>query len=406
MDSVANAAEQVEHDEQAGRSAIAGKLQIATGPVSVWFTINRACNLRCNWCYAKDTDFAQKDTMTMDTVDRLLASIDGITVRRIILIGGEPTIHPNFLEIVRRVKARGHKVALVTNGIRFSNAEFLKATIDAGLDSILTSLKGGSSEAYGRNTGASRAFEKVVSAIANIEASGLSHEVSIAPGEATFDDFEGLLATVQRGGAKRLHIDTERPVILDSGMKAESSQDCAQIEQFLVRAYPLLRISGLDFTVKITIPFCNFDEAFIDALTANGHLSSGCHIYSGKGLIFDPHGKILACNHLCDNPLGEVGVDFSDAQGYAAYRQRSDIVSFYQHMNRYPDPHCSTCKHWTRCGAGCKIRWLASGATELIGHYRKGKRHDDPNHRPDPASEARRTEGRQADLSADPVPTA
>lgn len=339
--------------------------------VNVWLTVNRACNLRCNWCYAKDTDFAQKDTMTLDMVDRLLGTIDGLTVGRVVLIGGEPTIHPNFLEIVRRVKAKGHEVALVSNSIRFGNRDFLEAAIESGLDSILTSLKGGSADSYGKNAGAAGAYKKVMRAIANIDSSGIAHEVSIAPGEATFEEFAELLQSVTESGTRRLHVDTERPVLLNSGMIAESSPDCAEIEQFVVSAYPLLRDSGLHFTVKVTIPFCNFDEDFIEKLMADGHLSSGCHIYSGKGLIFDSHGKILACNHLCDNPLGEVGVDFSDAKGYSAFRQRDDVVSFYKDMNQYPDKHCVSCKHWVKCGAGCKIRWLAAGASQLIGHYRK-----------------------------------
>jgi sulfatase maturation enzyme AslB (radical SAM superfamily) len=40
--------------------------------LTAWLTINRACNLRCGWCYAKGTAFSQHDTMSTKTAERSL----------------------------------------------------------------------------------------------------------------------------------------------------------------------------------------------------------------------------------------------------------------------------------------------------------------------------------------------
>ena len=31
-----------------------------------WITLNRACNLRCKWCYAQDTKFSLLDDMELE----------------------------------------------------------------------------------------------------------------------------------------------------------------------------------------------------------------------------------------------------------------------------------------------------------------------------------------------------
>ena len=336
---------------------------------NAWITLNRACNLRCKWCYAAASQFTPALNMSTDTFLQIVTLLSGLPIGRVMLIGGEPTIHPNFLEAVRTLKKAGMDVAVLSNSIKFEDNNFLRQTIEAGVSGIMTSIKGGNASDYLQGTGSPSAFTKVMRAISNIEASGTPHEVSVTVCESTMKSFADIIETVKTSGARRFLVDTERPVLLSGGLKPGNFPDCAKIAAFLMSTYPALVQSGLNFSIKVSIPFCHFPPSFIRQMREDNHLASGCQMINGSGLIFDPAGKLLACNHLCENPLGTLGLDFSDGEGYYAFRNRPDLTGFYKRMGTCPDQRCVECEHWTLCGGGCKLHWLCAGANELLGQY-------------------------------------
>ncbi|HEY1676633.1 MAG TPA: radical SAM protein [Candidatus Sulfotelmatobacter sp.] len=87
------------------------------------------CNLRCPVCYA-DSGPERQQFRTLDQIERMLDAV----VRNeghpdvVQLSGGEPTVHPNFFEIVELAKARPIKHLMVnTNGVRIAqDEEFVK----------------------------------------------------------------------------------------------------------------------------------------------------------------------------------------------------------------------------------------------------------------------------------------
>ena len=132
-----------------------------------WLTINRNCNLHCKWCYQNNTI---KDTKTMpySLAEKLIDLCSGLFAKNIILIGGEPTLHPRFFDIIKYIKNKGLKVSVVSNSIKFSNDKFVTKAMEAGIDSITTSIKGSSKEEYLKSTG-SDVFNLLKQALVNLK---------------------------------------------------------------------------------------------------------------------------------------------------------------------------------------------------------------------------------------------
>lgn len=329
-----------------------------------WLTINRDCNLRCDMCYAADQWSSSQD-MTLETVEKSLTFFKGLPLKRVILIGGEPTVHPDFLTIVKMVKNAGLIPALITNGIKLANDTFLANTIASGVSGITISLKGSSDDQYLALAGV-KSFQKVKMAIANVSRSGVNHSVSVTVGDGLFDDFDRMIDFLLESGTSNVSLDMERPTV-SSGQACSSGKTSAKaMADFFVSTYPKMISSGMDFVIKTSIPFCLFPAGFIEKLKSDHRIVSGCHIYGGSGLIIDPSGKLLPCNHFCENPLGELGVDFSIGEEYLAFRKRGDVTEFYSLISSYPHERCVQCEHWEDCGAGCRIRWLHQDAENLI----------------------------------------
>jgi len=340
-----------------------------------WLTINRKCNLRCKWCYASPDRFKGTTNMLLQTVQKSIDLFKGLPLKRVILIGGEPTIHPDFLTIVRMIKDANLVPVVITNGLKFKDPYFLQQSLDAGIAGITISLKGSSDEQYKLVTGR-KCFRNVMNAVQNITKSGVEHNLAITVGGDLFADFDRMIDVVVKSGVKWFSLDMERPMISCNQVFSSDKSSPKQMADFFVSIYPKLEACGVDFVLKISVPFCLFPDGFIKTLKGKNRVVSGCHVYVGRGLIIDPDGKLLPCNHFCDHSLGNLGVDFSSGAEYLQFRNRSDIKEFYKTLASYPHENCQYCKHWEQCGAGCRINWLCRESVELIGKRKGGDNND------------------------------
>lgn len=85
--------------------------------------INEVCNLRCPYCFAEEFVNKNPKEMSMDDFDTALNfALSSGCDERIGLIGGEPTLHSHFKEILIRLinDNRVKKVTIFTNGIKIN----------------------------------------------------------------------------------------------------------------------------------------------------------------------------------------------------------------------------------------------------------------------------------------------
>ncbi len=335
--------------------------------LTAWLTINRACNLRCEWCYAKMTDFASED-MSLEIVEKCINIVKGQGVESIILIGGEPTIHPKFFEILDLIKKTGLRAYLVSNAIKFADMSFLEKTIMAGVSSITVSFKAVDRDTFFRDTGKDL-FQESITAVKNIVKLDVHHVVNVTACDETLSRLDELIETLKTTGTDKFSIDTGKPVFVDGKSSMEGMGTPTEMAGFFMSNYEKFKASGLRFSVKVAIPFCNFPKKFVDMMIEDGNILTGCQMTSNRGLIFDPSGEWLPCNHLCDISLGKLGKDFLSPEDYWKYRKSSEVKDFYSEMSTYPDNRCEDCEYWPMCGAGCKLYWLHYNADQLIGTF-------------------------------------
>ncbi len=104
---------------------------LADNPIA-WLEPTQACNLACDGCYRKNV----KEHKSLEEVDADLDVFDRLrTFDGVSIAGGDPLVHPDLAAIVRRVKARGHKAIVNTNGLAMTR-ELLVDLKRAGLVGI------------------------------------------------------------------------------------------------------------------------------------------------------------------------------------------------------------------------------------------------------------------------------
>jgi len=103
------------------------------------------CNQECAYCFGHDAmDEYQgrpsRNFLSMENLDKVLSFLEKSSVYELQMIGGEPTLHPDFKGIYKRVTERGFRVMIFSNGvIKKEIVDFLKA--QDNLTSVLLNIR-------------------------------------------------------------------------------------------------------------------------------------------------------------------------------------------------------------------------------------------------------------------------
>jgi len=131
-----------------------------------WVCIARVCNNRCVFCH--DSDGQDGSFSPRDQVELELERGRRSGAKRLILSGGEATIHPDFLHLVARGKRLGYThVQTITNGRMLAYPDFVDRAIAAGLDEVTFSLHGHRAELHDGLTGVPGSFDQTLRGIRN-----------------------------------------------------------------------------------------------------------------------------------------------------------------------------------------------------------------------------------------------
>lgn len=131
------------------------------------------CNFRCPYCHNKDLVLNPAGFEDMP-IEYIIATLRKYRdwVDKVVVTGGEPTLHMNLFGLIGLLKTEGMKVKLDTNG---SNPSVVKGLVNDGLiDSISMDVKG-PLDRYSRWCGINVDARKVEESIEFIRGCGLDY---------------------------------------------------------------------------------------------------------------------------------------------------------------------------------------------------------------------------------------
>jgi 7,8-dihydro-6-hydroxymethylpterin dimethyltransferase len=140
--------------------------------------LTNRCNLRCPICFANanvpgyvyEPSFEQ----VVDILKRV-RTIKPVSPTGVQFSGGEPTIHPRFVDIVRAARSLGFShIQIASNGIRIARSlEFARQCREAGLYTVYLQFDGTSDEVYRKTRGLTGLWDQKVKAVENARAADL-----------------------------------------------------------------------------------------------------------------------------------------------------------------------------------------------------------------------------------------
>lgn len=127
------------------------------------------CNNRCKFCVQGD----KRNLLAAKNLEEIKKDLKEAFKKgkgEVVLTGGEPTLHPDFLEIVKSAKSIGFKeIQIQTNGRLFAYFDFCVKTIEAGATQFSPALHGPNAKIHDFLTSSRGSFEQTIQGIKNLK---------------------------------------------------------------------------------------------------------------------------------------------------------------------------------------------------------------------------------------------
>lgn len=331
-----------------------------TKPQTMWISLTDICNNKCAWCYEQGNHADKVKFIERETVKKILETMPTVGVKKCILIGGEPTLHPELYEIISDIKEKKLSISLVSNGRQFTkrpNAEKLK---NAQIDSLVLSIHGWSDETYFKFTQSKHGFDELKTSIRLLQEYKIAFGINVVLSKHTSDEINNIIDFINWIGLKQASFNIAAPVISRNGIDTSFVAEMKDYKIQVMEMYRKCKSQGIKANFLLTIPHCIFSDDEFTELTQNGSVASGCQVLRGGGVVFKTNGAIATCTHIADFEIANTNTTLEILEtpnSFLSYWKSDELMVTRQKANCYRSDECSTCNHWLNCGGGCLIHW-------------------------------------------------
>ena len=327
---------------------------------AVW-EITLKCDLACTHCGSR-AGHARPDELTTAQCLDLVQQMADMGVSEVTLIGGEAYLRPDWLEIVRAIRAAGMTCGMTTGGRGLTETRVAEAAA-AGLQGVSVSLDGLEST-HDRLRGVSGAHKDALASLERLRAAGIRTSVNTQINRLSLPELPEILETIIAAGAKSWQI--QLTVAMGRG---------ADMPDVLLQPYDLLKVfpvladcknrcdeAGVQLWAGNNVGYFGPYEGLLRSMSPLKHMSScgaGC-----STLGIEANGAIKGCpslhtddwtgGNIQDASLKDIW-ERSKALRYIRDRTVNDLWGF-----------CRTCYYADVCRAGCT--WTSTSLLEEPGN--------------------------------------
>jgi len=333
-----------------------------SAPLFAVWNFTNACNLRCKHCYQNAAHGRLPDELTLAEKLDLVDQMGEQYLPMIALAGGEPTMSPDLLPVLRRCRQYGMHTSIATNGTTLT-PRLAAQLAEAGARYIEVSLDSVRPERHDAFRGQKGMWRRAVQGMRAVVAQeGLRLGIAMCVHRENYDEVEDMLRFAVDIGAEVLAHFNFIPVGRGRQM-AEADLTPAQRERLLQifnRWMQSGRI-GIISTAPQLGRVC-LAQAAADGCQACSHAGAGSGVKArviakylgacGAGRTYvciEPNGDITPCVYLPHRRLGNI----RRRRFIEIFRENAFWEVLCDRSRRLH--HCEVCTFKNYCG-GCRAR--------------------------------------------------
>jgi len=271
------------------------------------FIITDKCNFKCPYCRGLQDNC--QGNIPAEKIKEVIDYWSADNLKHIRFSGGEPTVHPDLIEIIGYSKAKGIKrIAISTNGS--SSIAYYHKLIDAGVNDFSISLDACCSSGCDSMSGTCGFFDKIIENIKE-----LSKRVYVTVGVVITDDnIDELNNTIEF--AHNLGVADIR--IISAAQYNKLLSGVAKISKNILKDHPILKYRVNNIKSGRNVRGINKNDShqcylIQDDSAVAGNFHFPCIIYLREQ----------------GNPIGKIGP-----------QMREERIRWFENHDSYNDPIC------------------------------------------------------------------
>jgi len=307
-----------------------------TAPYRMDLALTYRCNNACPHCYvARAADYPEMDTAAWQAV---LERVWDAGIPHVCFTGGEATLRPDLVELVRYAEGRGLVTGLLTNGRRLCDPAYVQALVEAGLDHVQITLESHDEAVHDRMVAARGAWEETVTGIRNAVAAGLYTTTNTTLTRENVAAIEETVALIAALGVPTFACNS----LIYSGRGATVGTGFGEGElaPVLERVRQAAEQRGLRLIWYTPTQYCQLSPLQLEL----GVKACTAALYN---MCVEPDGAVIPCQSYY-RPLGHILRDPWEAiwnhELARSLRER-----------RYVPEKCHDCPELPLCGGGCPL---------------------------------------------------
>lgn len=258
--------------------------------------LTNRCNMMCEPCFMDANQVGYVHELSLDDVKRILDDALGVKPKRQMSVqfsGGEPTLHPAFLDSVHYARDVGYFcVQCATNGIRFAqDPEFCRQAKAAGLRLAYLQFDGiGNERNAHRKVG--NLYDVKLRAIENLAAAGIDVVLVVTVVKGVNDAEVGRIVRFAIDNADKVTVVSFQPVSftgrdedVDDATRRAQRYTLSHLARDLHEQLGATEPMRDWFPLSAMNPFSDVVDLTLGADAEFGSLKCGCHPNCGIGTV-------------------------------------------------------------------------------------------------------------------------
>ena len=206
---------------------------------SFYLYLTTSCNLRCRHCWVAprfaDGEPRPGECMDLDLLRRSVAEAKPLGLSHAKLTGGEPTLHPHFVEIVDLLTGEGLRMDLETNGTLVDAALARHLKEHSNVTFVSVSIDGPSAAVHDPFRGVDGSFDAAVRGFRHLVDAGYRPQLIMCPHRGSVQYVEQMVELAAELGAGSIKFN---PVMRSGrGIAVHESGEALDFEEVMELAH-------------------------------------------------------------------------------------------------------------------------------------------------------------------------
>ncbi|WP_456395974.1 radical SAM protein [Thermococcus sp.] len=327
------------------------KLNYLSAPLTAFLHLTWGCNLRCKYCFLNAPRKTLRKPLTLSEFRRIIDELSEMKTFELCITGGEPLLHPRFLDIVEHAYAKGLALNVTTNGLLLNG--HLARTLAGYNVNVQIPLQGSTPKIHEELTGIRGSFNGALRAIRLLNSYKANVSVITVLQKANREDVFEMPQLLADLGVRVWNIVELKPI-----GRADKSMVISLKERLKILSKLEEEARRLGIRIIAERPFFFVgDDEISQTIRSNEFykLFTRCGVRAGRYVEITPDGFVYPCDLLLGATFPRLIAGDLRRNTFKEIWHSSEILNKFRNLQQ-KNMHgkCTSCEYFELCGGKCR----------------------------------------------------